>query len=525
MMEGMKPACPRRRCLVPETVPGDARDRTGLRRGRLAVGGRMRAPGALAALPLIMLLLTSMVPAPAGEDKGGVDHADERPPNILFLSFDDLNFDLGCYGHPQVRSPHIDAIAARGVRFDRAFCQYPQCGQSRASMLAGLRPDHVRVYDLNTLVREHVPDVVTLPQWFRQHGYFVARSGKMFHQGVPGGIGAPGMDDPESWDHTHNPSGRDVDDEELLIDFTPQRGKGSSLNLLKAGGTDEEQTDGMVATEIIRLMEEQREGPWFLAAGFYRPHCPYVAPAKWFDLYPLDEVRLPEPPPDETWRASVPDLTTAFTRPWPWFGVSEHEARQVVQAYWATISFVDGQVGRIMEALQRLGLAEHTVVVVWSDHGYHLGEYGMFKKQSLLDRSAGAPLIIAAPGMAGNGAACARVVEFIDIYPTLAELAGLPLPEHLDGRSLKPLLAEPGREWDHPAVTQVHRNRARGYSIRTGQWRYTEWNRGEDGIELWNMRDDPRHLRNLAGDPDHAGVIEELRGALHAMPGVDAAGW
>lgn len=450
--------------------------------------------------------------------------ADERPLNVLFISFDDLNFDLGCYGHPTVKSPHIDAVASRGVRFDNAYCQYPQCGQSRASMLTGLRPDQTGIYRFER-IRRFAPEVVTLPQWFRQHGYFVARSGKIYHMSVPDGIGTAGLDDPASWDHTHNPRGRDKVDQHLVIDFTPARGAGSSLNLLKAGGTDEEQTDGMVATEIIRLMEEHRDRPFFLAAGFFRPHCPYIAPAKWFDLYPLEDIQIPEPHPDEKWRASVPEVAHGFVQPWPWFGVTEDKVRQCIQAYHAAVSFVDGQVGRLLEALERLDLADRTVVVLWSDHGYHLGEYGYFKKQSLLDRSAGAPLIIAAPQTAARGEGCRRVVEFIDIYPTLVDLAGLPMPDHLAGRSLKPLLEDPQAEWNHAAITQVHRNQARGYSIRTEEWRYTEWNRGEAGIELWQAREDRRHLVNLADDPGLEEVRKELRSRLYETPGVQAGGW
>jgi iduronate 2-sulfatase len=428
--------------------------------------------------------------------------------NVLFIAADDLNDALGTYGHPLAKTPHIDRLAAAGRQFDRAYCQYPQCAQSRSSLLTGLRPDSILVYDLDTHFRDTTPDVVTLPQLFRQHGYFVARAGKIYHYGVPSQIGTDGQDDAASWDLTINPKGRDKADEDKLTNYTPNRGLGSSLSFLAADGTDEEQTDGMIATEIIRLMEQHRDRPFFLAAGFFRPHCPYVAPKKYFDLYPLDQIELPSVPPG--YRDSIPPI--AFWTDPPNWGLSERQCREVTQAYLASVSFVDAQVGRLLDALDRLDLTSRTIVVLWSDHGYQLGHHdGQWKKQSLWEQAARVPLIIAAPDLQAPGQPSHRTVELLDLYPTLADLCRLPAPDHLQGVSLRPLLEDPDAPWDRPAFTQTHRARdRRGYSIRTAHWRYTEWHGGAAGTELYDHRTDPAELHNLAADPAHAATAAQL---------------
>jgi len=430
-------------------------------------------------------------------------------PNVLFIAVDDMNNDLGCYGHPTVKSPHIDRLAAAGVRFDKAYCQFPLCSPSRTSIMTGLRPDETRAFDLKYHFRTHLPDIVTLSQLFKNHGWFTARVGKIYHYGVPGEIGTNGLDDAPSWNERINPKGRDKDEEHLIINHTPRRGLGSSLSLLRAGGGDEEQTDGMVATETIRLMEKHKDAPFFLAAGFYRPHCPYVAPEKYFDLYPLDRVPAPQGPFEHMKR--VPGPALSFCQPWPWFGVTAEQSRESLQAYHATISFVDAQVGRLLDALERLGLTERTIVVFWSDHGYHVGEHGLWKKQSLFEGSARVPLIIAAPGRAGNGKASPRTVELLDLYPTLADLAGLDPPGHLAGASLKPLLDRPEAAWDRPAFTQVWRGRFAGHSVRTERFRYTEWDGGKLGAELYDYQNDPGELNNLAEDPQHSATLKTLK--------------
>jgi uncharacterized sulfatase len=431
---------------------------------------------------------------------------------VLFIMADDLNNDMGTYGHPIVKTPNLDRLAARGVRFDRAYNQFPLCSPSRVSLLTGLRPDTTRVHDLQTDFRTILPDAVTLPQMFQRAGYFAARVGKIYHYGNPGQIGTSGLDDPASWDLVVNPRGIDKDEEDVLTNLTPNRGLGSSLSFYASPAGDEEHTDGKVATETIALLEQNNDRPFFIAAGFYRPHCPFIAPKKYFDMYPIDRIAAPD-------SAQDPGVPAAawFTNP-PHWGVSELGQRQAIQAYYASISFLDANVGRLLDALDRLGLTDNTVVVFISDHGYHLGDKGQWMKQTVFERSAEAPLIVAGPGVAARGGASPRVVEFLDVYPTLAELAQLQPPANLDGRSLRPLLEKPDAVWDRPALTQVRRGPAAnpfmGYSVRTEKWRYSEWDDGRRGVELYDEVNDPRETKNLAGDPAYQSVISELQWLL-----------
>jgi uncharacterized sulfatase len=434
-------------------------------------------------------------------------------PNVLLIMADDLNDDMGVYGHPQVKTPNLDRLAARGVRFDRAYNQFPLCSPSRASLLTGLRPDTTRIYDLVTDFRTTIPDVVTLPQLFQRNGYLSARVGKIYHYGNPGQIGTPGLDDPASWNHTVNPRGIDKDEEPKLINFTPKRGLGSTLAYYESPAPDEEHTDGKVATETIALLEKHKDRPFFLAAGFYRPHCPFIAPKKYFDLYPLDRIR--DPGGARPGEKDVP-APAWFTNP-PHWDVDERSRRETIRAYYASISFLDANVGRLLDALDRLKLTGRTIVVFVSDHGYHLGDRGQWMKQTLFERSARTPLIVAGPGVA-SGRPTSRVVELLDLYPTLASLASLKLAAPVHGRSLTPLLKDPAAPWDHPALTQVRRGAAAGsfmgYSIRTEKWRYTEWDGGSRGVELYDEVADPDELRNLAASPAHAETVATLQRLL-----------
>jgi len=464
-----------------------------------------RSPRRRIALPVFALSLLLAAPGRADE-----------PLNVLFIAVDDLNTRLHCYGAEHVHSPHIDALAGRGVRFDRAYCQYPSCGPSRASVLTGLRPDTTRVLHNRYHFRDYLPDAVTLPQLFRQNDYYVARVGKIYHQAVPADIGTSGPDDPASWDEVVNPRGRDKDEEHLLTVHTPQLPLADQMAYLAAAGTDTEQTDGKVANETIRLLEAHRDEPFFLAAGFYRPHIPYIAPEAWFDLYELGETELPALP--ENYRDRVPAAALASTPEWPNFGATPREARECILAYDACVSFVDAQIGRVLAALDRLGLREKTLVVLWGDHGYHLGEHGLWRKNSLYEESTRAPLVLAGPGVEAEGGACPGPVEFVDIYPTIADLAGLEPPENLAGVSLRPLLRDPDADWDRPAFSQVHFREVAGRAVRTERWRYVEWGEnGEAGVELYDREKDPGEMRNVAGEAGTESVRERLRGVLRGM--------
>ena len=452
------------------------------------------------ALPtfIALCLVLSMSCAPP-EDSG--------PVNVLFIAVDDMNNDLGCYGHPLVQSPNIDRLSKMGTRFERAYCQFPLCGPSRASILTGLRPGTTGHYQNRRYIRDSAPDAITLPQLFRNNGYFAARVGKIYHYGNPGDIGTPSYDDPDSWDYTFNPRGREKDEEDLLIDYTPQRGIGSSLNWMMAEGTGEEQTDGVGATEVIRLLEERADEPFFIAAGFYRPHCPFVAPASYFDEYPLEEITLPQEPADDL--GDVPEIAL-WTNP-PYWGLDEEQRKHTIRAYYSTISFVDTQIGRVLDAMDRLDLWKNTVVVFWSDHGYLLSEHGQWMKQSLFEQSARVPMIIVTPDHENAGKPSHRTVELLDLYPTLADLAGLEAPETIEGVSLRPLLENPEASWNRPAFTEVRRQGIPGYSVRTERWRYNEWDHGAAGSELYDHESDPEEFVNLAHDPNYADVVAELK--------------
>lgn len=457
--------------------------------------------------------------------------AADRPPNVLFIAVDDMNVDLGCYGHDLVKSPHIDRLAERGVRFDLAYCQQALCSPSRTSVMTGMRPDTTGVHDLYTHFRGRFPDAVTLSQLFRRNGYFAARIGKIYHYGNPSEIGTNGnMDDEKSWDVRINPAGRDKAEERSITNVT-RRGLGSSLSFMAADGTDLEQTDGLVATGAIKLMEDHADRPFFIAAGFYRPHCPYVSPKRYFDLYPLSSITIPAIDRGDAIPPGVPRLEVFADYAYPYLGATRADAIRAKQAYYATISFVDAQVGRLLDAVDRLGLAENTLVVFWSDHGYHVGEKGLWMKRSNYDRALRVPLVLAGAGVETEAAVCGRPVELLDLYPTIAEICGLAPPAEIEGDSLVPLLDDPDAAWDDPAFSQTHRvirtgpkNRKtreerRGYTLRTERFRYIEWDGGDGPRLLFDHQTDPDEERNLVDDPAYASVLEDLATRLRERVG------
>ncbi len=476
--------------------------------------------------PLVALILFSG-PAAAAEKM-----------NVLFIVSDDLtNTTLGCYGSTLCQSPHIDKLAAKGVRFDRAYCQFPLCNPSRASFLTGLRPDTLRVYENATQFRKNVPDAQSLGQTFQKAGYTVVRVGKLYHYGVPAQIGTDGLDDKPSWTKTINPRGRDKDDEEKDLIFTlnpTAKGSaryGGTLSWLAADGTDAEQTDGMSADATIKLLEEHHDKPFFIACGFFRPHTPYVAPKKYFEMYPREKITLPKVPAHH-WQQHPAAAFASHKKEQE--KLTDELRRQALQAYYASTTFMDAQVGRVLEALERLQLANKTIVVFLSDHGYHLGEHGLWQKMSLFENSARVPLIIYDPRARGNGKACGRTVELVDLHATLADLCGLPVPDgndpkvpRLDGVSLKPLLDNPAAPWNRPAYTQVSRGTPTvtgettgknpwymGYSVRTERYRYTEWDGGSKGAQLYDYENDPHEWKNLADDPQYAMVVQQMKALL-----------
>jgi uncharacterized sulfatase len=359
--------------------------------------------------------------------------------------------------------------------------------------------------------------------------------GKLYHYGVPTQIGTDGLDDPPSWQQVVNPRGRDKDEEDKI--FSLVKGQfGGTLSWLAADGTDAEQTDGKGAAATIKLLEEHKDQPFFIACGFYRPHTPYVSPKPYFAMYPLDSVKLAGGPAND--REDIPEAALSVRT--ANYGISEQLQREAIQAYHAATTFMDAQLGLVLDALDWLKLADKTVVVFHSDHGYHLGEHGLWQKQSVFEESARVPLIVAAPGQKAKGKASSRLVELIDVYPTVADLCGLPIPAWLPGKSMKPLLDDPQQSWKPAAISQVRRGGGGGkkkqadsaggpfpgYSLRTDRYRLTLWDNGEKGIELYDHETDPQEYTNLAKSPVHAATVAELRqllqNTLRAAPSVEA---
>ena len=444
--------------------------------------------------------------------------AAQQQPNILFITVDDLNTDLGAYGHPLVRSPSIDRLAAEGLRFDAAYAQFPVCSPSRSSFLTGLYPQQTGVLSNGAQFRDFVPDVITLPEFFARHGYFTARVGKIFHYDVPAHIGTDGHDDPQSWDERRNPRGIDVDYGSEVNTVHPKTGIGATLSWLSVPGDGSQHTDARVTDAAIDLLEThhpRRTGqPVFLAVGYYRPHTPFVAPASYFEMYPREQIEAPPDPSAD--RTDIPVAALA-DRPGQ---LQMTDARKIaaIQGYYAAISFVDAQIGRLLSALDAAGLGDSTIVVLLSDHGFHLGAHGLWQKGDLFEGSVRVPLIVSVPDGLGadyaRGAGTASLAELLDLYPTLVELAGLDVPAQVAGTSLVPVLKDPAATVRDSAYTvtlsradrdrpQWHYPRVMGETIRTERYRYTEWAGGIMGVELYDYLADPTELTNVVIEREH----------------------
>jgi uncharacterized sulfatase len=440
--------------------------------------------------------------------------------NLLLLMSDDLNTHLGCYGNAVAQTPNLDALAGRGILFERAYCQFPHCNPSRSSLLTGLRPRTTRVTDNDDSVYANLPGVMTLPHWFRQQGYATARCGKIFHLGVPTGLES--MDDPAAWDF-----GTPFRDERPYPKSRPsavQVGGGRTsqgrqgLSWSEIPCEDDDLVDGQFARTAVEWLEGRNASqPFLLAVGFHRPHLPLVAPVKYFDRYPFESITLPQEPADDEADIPVPARNGAV--PGYTLTTTPDQRRAAIRGYLATVSAMDAQAGRVLAAIDRLGLAQSTIVVFVSDHGWHLGEHGLWHKRSLFEESARVPLIIAAPGAAGNGRRSRSLVELLDLFPTLCDLAGVPSPPNLEGRSLRPLLDDPTHALHAGVFTEARRGPDAefwGRSVRTPRWRYTEWNGGRDGVELYDHDADPHEFQNLADEAEHAATRDELRRMLPA---------
>jgi iduronate 2-sulfatase len=451
-------------------------------------------------------------------------------PNVLFIAVDDLRTELGCYGADHIISPNIDRLAETGTRFERAYCMVPTCGASRASLMSGLRPTPERFVSFTARIDEEAKDIIPLHTHFKNNGYRTISLGKILH--FP-------ADSPEGWSEPAWRPDRSFRAESESIIGWPAPPNLNELNAQSRNhrlpfasfDTDDDSLgDGLVAAEAINQLQDlaNQDKPFFLAVGFFKPHLPFNAPKKYWDLYKDTPIDLPENyyPPKDAPKEAIHNFGelrsyTGVPKTGP---VSDEMARTLIRGYYACVSFADAQIGRVLNELDRLGLSENTIVVLWGDHGWNLGEHTLWCKHCTFENSMHAPLIIRTPKQMANrrGNHTDALAEYIDIYPTLCELTGLEKPDHLEGESLLPILNEPARSGKGFAIGRF-RN---GDTIRTDQWRYTEYTSAEDhgngqtiARMLYNHNSDPEENFNLASNPKYKDVLEKLSRNLNRLKG------
>jgi arylsulfatase A-like enzyme len=469
--------------------------------------------------------------------------AAERP-NILFIAVDDLRPEFGAYGANYIKSPNLDRLARSGITFNRSYCQQAVCSPTRSSLMTGTRPDTTKVWDLVTHFRAALPNVVTLGQHFKNHGYFVQGMGKIYHGGFDDAAtwsvpwqtpGAPLYARPENLPGNRGTAGLDPDAAPKAgkktagkkKDKQPAK-KNSRGPAFEAGDVpDNYYVDGKVgdlARTTLGSLAKKSE-PFFLAVGFVKPHLPFVAPKKYWDLYDPAKIQLaPNPyrPKDAPDYAIQPGGELRSYRDIPDGHLPDDLARQLKHGYYAAISYLDAQVGKLLDELDRLDLRKNTIVILWGDHGWKLGEHDAWCKHSNCENDTNTALLLSVPGMKHAGAKTNGIVEFVDVYPTLADLAGLPLPSHLEGLSFKPLLEDPARPWKQAAFSQYPRSGGKsgggllmGYAMRTERYRFVVWvGRNDhtkvDAIELYDHQTDPQENQNIAGRPENADLVARL---------------
>lgn len=430
------------------------------------------------------------------------EESEKTPQNVLFIVIDDLNNTLGCYGHETVLTPNIDQLAADGIKFNHAYCNYAVCNPSRSSFLTGLRPETIGVLDNRIKLNSVRNDRITLPQLFRKNGYHAISIGKIFH-------GNAERNDPLAWDEEYKFKATDLG----------RQGEGRNIsngalrwcNWLSAEGTDEDQEDGQTAQKAIEFLESDHEKPFFLAVGFAKPHDPFHAPKKYFDLYPIEDCDPPALPEDwaPSYPHSLPGETPIFNK------FTDQDKREFLRSYYACTSFMDAQVGKVISALEESGMLDNTLIVFFGDHGYHLGEHNWWNKVTIYQKGQQAPMIIIDPDSENNGKETDAMIEFVDIYPTLAELCDLDsIPTYLQGKSYASILDNPDLSFRTEVNAIINRGEMIGRTVKNSQWRYIEWAEGEMGMELYDQVNDPGEYHDLAGDPAYKDVLLEMKGFL-----------
>lgn len=467
-------------------------------------------------IPFLVMISTIMG---FGENKKLTEHI--RKPNVLFIAIDDLRPELGCYGHNIVQSPNIDRLAKEGVLFNRAYCQQAVCSPSRTSLMTGRRPNTTKVWDLKTHFRTTIPSVVTLPQYFKKNGYYTQSIGKIYH-------------DPKSAQDSLSWTGQEILSETtkegkyvLASNLQIKSAKAASVEL--ADVPDNAYIDGQVADKAVEELNKIKDKPFFLAVGFRRPHLPFSAPKKYWDIYDREDISFPT-------QKTVPQNIPAYAahqnqelRGYSDIGlntvIQNTKIQELLHGYYAAISYTDAQIGKILTELERLNLTENTIIVLWSDHGFHLGEKGLWAKSTNYELDTRVPLIISAPGKKQN-VVSNGLVELVDLYPTLVELGGMKIPDSLEGTSLVPLLTKPDQPWKTAAFSQFPRPwiykgspELMGYAMRTDHYRFIEWRDFKTdtitAIELYNVQDDPAELNNIANLPKNELLIKELKQKLN----------
>lgn len=502
----------------------------------------MRPRAFFLCLGLSSFITTAVASESEPRSNAGPKRSTEHGPNVLFISIDDLRPELGCYGAAHIHSPNIDRLASEGVLFERAYCQFALCNPSRTSLLTGMRPDHVGVVGNHVHFRSKHPAVVTLPQHFKNNGYHTLAIGKVYHGVFPRGASlqpADTMDDELSWSappfkpgprYYYTPDGIAAAKKAYKRMYKVQHPAPDEWTTRLVFGSMTEAPDvddgvlydGQVADRAVETLRKIKDKPFFLAVGFIKPHTPFIAPKKYWDLYDPADIQLAE-------SDSLPENAPAIA------GHSSHEVRRYTDqpkkgpfseenrrrlkhGYYACVSYIDAQVGRLLDELERLGLRDRTIVSLYGDHGWHLGDHGMWGKVTNFEVATRAPLIISVPGMP-KGSRTQSLAEFVDIYPTLCDLIGLPLPDQLDGSSLAAVLKDPQESVRDAAFSQMTRGRVMGYSIRTDRYRYTQWidtkSKEVRAEELYDHHSDPSEDRNVIDDPDHCDAVHLLRRELN----------
>lgn len=429
----------------------------------------------------------------------GVSEEDEKK-NVLFIVVDDLNKTLGSYDHPLVKTPNIDKLAEAGIQFEHAYCNLAVCNPSRSSFLTGIRPENLGILDNRVPLQSVIENRISMPMLFKQNGYYTMSLGKVFHGNKDI------QNDPEAWDEIYSYSTTETGKQGKSRNMTDGNLKWCEWRA--AEGEDEDQQDGQVSKKAVEFIKSDHEKPFFLAVGFHKPHDPFVAPKKYFDLYPLEECDPPELPEGWTppYKHTLPSETRVFNN------FSDLDKREFLRSYYACTSFMDAQVGKLLDALEESGQLDNTLILFFGDHGYHLGEHNWWNKVTIFEKGTAAPFIVVDPASDKRGVRSEAMFEFIDIYPTLAEVTGLSnIPEYLDGKSFAEVLNNPETEFRSEVRAVVKRGNMLGKMVKNKAWRYIEWDEGRKGRELYDQKSDVQEYYNLAENGEYSQVLDEMK--------------